>query len=93
MNARSNLDILPKRWLLTGDENQRVSKANVDHAISVHMELPSLGLRNRNQDLKGDIKLYRVCEEDGDCEHDDDRLCQSVIESLCLYTISKSYNN
>ena len=83
MEARSNLEIFPDGcFTLTGDEDEGISKGNVDSAISVHMELPSLGLCNRNQDLKGDIKLNRVCEEDGDCEHDDDRLRQSLRELM-----------
>ena len=86
MEARSSLEIFPDGcFTLTGDEDEGISKGNVDGAITVHhVELPSLGLCNRNQDLEGDIKLNRVCEEDGDCEHDDDRLRQSLRELMIL---------
>ena len=69
--------------LLTSDENEDVSEDKVNGDVLVHhVELPRLSLRERNQDLEGDVKLYRVCEEDGDREHDDDHLGQSEREFI-----------
>ena len=69
--------------LLTSDENEDVSKGKVNGDVLVHyVELPRLCLCERNQDFEGDVKLYRVCEEDGDREHDDDHLGQSEREFI-----------